>query len=122
MGRSIDLYSYDAPNLIDRVLDYCKTDNRDLARKILSEFGTFIEDRYIILHQELWEGYSCYFNVAHVLDRVFGVEDSFGEIFCTIGDKHNTDRRELVHATEVDEVMEKLFGDDWEEKYPDNEE
>lgn len=121
MGRSIDLYSYDATNLIDAVLDYCKTDNQGLVKKILSEFGTFMEDRYIILHQELWEGCNCYFNLSHVLDRVFGVEDSFGEVFCTFGSKYNVGKKDLVRAIEVDEAMENLFGEDWEEKYPEQE-
>ena len=56
-------------------------DNQKLE-DILRTFGNVIGDRYVILNNEFWEDYSCYYNVSTVIDKAFKVEDSFGEVFC----------------------------------------
>ena len=107
MGRSIDLYSYDYNKLKTKIADYCKTDNLELIEKVLSSCGNKMGDRYIILNQEFWEDASCYYNVANILDKIFKVDDTFGNVFCTFDDSE-TDRQELISAIEIYEVKEEL--------------
>lgn len=108
MGMSIDLYSYDYEKLKNKTLDYCKTDNVELVEKILSSCGSKIADRYIILNQECWEDSSCFYNVSRTLDRVFKVEDSFGEIFCTYVNGNILDKVELVRAMDIYDISETI--------------
>jgi hypothetical protein len=103
MGRSIDLYSYDYEKLLNKTLEVCKTDNRELVEKILLSCGNKIADRYIILNQEFWESCSCYYNVSSTLERIFKINNVFGEVFCTINDDE-TDRKELIQAMEMYEI------------------
>lgn len=107
MGRSIDLYSYDYGKLTNRILEVCKTNNKELIEKVLLSCGTKIADRYIILNQEFWENSSCYYNVATTLETIFNVDDVFGEIFCVYGEDQ-TDKQELINAMEMYEIEEKI--------------
>lgn len=107
MGRSIDLYSYDYEKLVNKTLDVCKTDNRELVEKILLSFGNKIADRYILLNQELWDDYSCYYNVASILNKVFKVEDVFGDIFCSFN-REEVDKKDLIAAMDKDTVLDNL--------------
>lgn len=107
MSRSIDLYSYDYEKLLNKVIEHCNTDNKELAEKILLACGNKIADRYILLNQEFWEDYSCYYNVASVLDNVFNVEDSFGEIFCTFRNSP-ADRQGLISAISRDGIYREI--------------
>jgi hypothetical protein len=108
MGRSIDLYSYDYEKLINKTLEVCKTDNRELVEKVLLTCGSKIGDRYVILNQEMWEDCSCYYNVANALDKIFNVDDSFGEIFCTWKDDNKLDKQELIQAIEMYQIEDAL--------------
>lgn len=107
MGRSIDLYSYDYEKLVKKTMTVCETEDRELVEKILLSCGNKVSDRYIILNQEFWEGYSCYYNVATVLERIFEAEDVFGNVFCTFEDSE-TDKKELIKAMEIYEIEEVL--------------
>lgn len=115
MGQSINLYSYDYEKLKNKIMEFCKTDNTDLVDKILLAAGSKIADRYILLNQELWDGYSCYYNIANVIDEVFNIDDSFGEIFCGINSK-DCDRQELISSMDKYEIMDELnlkYSDDF---------
>lgn len=105
MGRSIDLYSYDYEKITNKVLEVCKTEDKELVEKILLSCGNKIGDRYIILNQEFWEDCSCYYNVARTLERIFKVDDVFGKVFCTFKDDE-TDRQELIQAMEMYQIEE----------------
>lgn len=107
MSRLIDLYSYDYEKLTNRILEVCKTDNKKLVEKILLSCGTKIVDRYIILNQEVWEDCSCYYNVVHVLERLFKVDDVFENVFCTFDD-NVTDKQELIQAIEMYQIEDVL--------------
>lgn len=107
MGKSIDLYSYDYNKLLNRILEVCKTNDKELVEKILLSCGTKIADRYIILNQELWDDCSCYYNVATSLERIFNIEDVFGEVFCCL-DNSKTDKQELVSAMYIWSISEEL--------------
>ena len=119
MGRSLDLYSYDKEKLVKAIVGCCKTDDCDTVNRILDKFGTTVSGRYIILGQEFWEDYSCYYNVATVLDRVFKTGDAFGKAFC--GNKSLTDRQEMIKFADIDEAMTELFGSNYNEIYPERE-
>lgn len=107
MGKSIDLYSYDYEKLVNKTLEVCKTNKRELVEQILLAFGNKIADRYILLNQELWDDYSCYYNVARVLNRVFKTEDAFDDIFCTYKDE-DCNIEELISARDIDVVLDEL--------------
>ena len=115
MSRSIDLYSYDYDKLLKKTMEYCKTDNKELVEKVFNYFGTKIDTRYIILNQELWEEGSCYYNIGIILDKLFHVEDSFGEIFCTFNNK--LDKKELISAVDLYGAEEEFGVEDKSECY-----
>lgn len=118
MGRSIDLYSYDYEKLKNKILVFCKTNDVELIEKILSTCGNKIEDRYVLLNQEMWEGCSCYYNVSTVLEKIFKIDDVFGNIFCATDDSE-LDRKTLISAIEMYEVVDilGLNNEDFEEEY-----
>lgn len=117
MGRSIDLYSYDKEKLINNLALYCKTEDKPLIKKILSKFGTFIHDRYVILNQDFWEDYDCFFNLTSVIDRVFKAENSV-DVMIEWSGRWDSGKKELIRSVDEDEVMEELFGEDYDELYP----
>lgn len=121
MGRSIDLYSYDYEKLINKVLEVCNTEDKELVEKILLTCGSKISDRYVILNQEFWENCSCYYNVATALERIFKVDDVFGEVFCNFKDEE-TDKQELVSAMEMYEIVEEIGLDVSDDFYEDEDE
>jgi len=107
MGRSIDLYSYDYNKLVNKILAVCKTNDIELVEKVLSVCGNKINDRYVILNQDFWEGCSCYYNVARALEHLFHVDDVFGEVFCSFNNE-KTDKQDLINAIEVYGIYEQL--------------
>jgi len=107
MGRSIDLYSYDYEKLLNKTLEVCKTEEKELVEKILLSCGNKIGDRYVILNQEFWEDCNCYYNVARALERIFKIDDVFGEVFCTYT-AIETDKHELIDAIEINQIEDKL--------------
>lgn len=109
MGRSIDLYSYDYEKLVNKILTVCNTNDRALIEKIILSCGNKIADRYIILHQEMWENDDCYFNVSTALEKVFNVEDVFEDIFSS--DWESVDKKRLIRATNLDEIWETIRND-----------
>ena len=115
MSRLIDLYSYDYDKLLKKTMEYCKTDNKELVEKVFNYFGTKIDTRYIILNQELWEEGNCYYNISTILDKLFNVEDSFGEIFCNFNNK--LDEKELISAVDLYGAEEEFGVEDESECY-----
>ena len=51
MGKCMNLYSYDYNKLINKIKEFCKTDNIYKIEEILNYFGNKIGDKYIILDQ-----------------------------------------------------------------------
>lgn len=109
MGTSIDLYSYDYEKLVNKTMKVCKTEDRNLVEKILLNCGNKIADKYVILNQEFWDGYSCYYNVARVLEKVFDVEDEdvFSEVFCW-DSKNEVNKQELISSVELYQIAEDI--------------
>ena len=71
MNKCMDLYSYDYNKLINKIKEFCKTDNIHKIEEIFNYFGNKIGDRYIILDQELYEDENCYNNICRIIDKVF---------------------------------------------------
>ena len=103
MGKCMDLYSYDYNKLINKIKEFCKTDNIYKIEEILNYFGNKIGDRYVILDQELYEDENCYNNICRIIDKVFNIEDSFGRIFCSLDDDVNKyiDKIKLVSCKDI---------------------
>lgn len=110
MGRSIDLYSYDYEKLVNKIMGVAETQEREMVDKILLACGNKIHDRYVLLNQEMWDGYSCYYNVMSTLDKVLKTED-IGDVFY---DK-NVDREELISSVDKYDILEELGIEDEED-------
>ncbi|MGG5333762.1 hypothetical protein [Enterococcus sp. AZ163] len=107
MGVNIDLHSYDYEPLLEGIKNYVGTEDTNEIDKILRACGSVIDGKYIILNNELWDGYSPYYNVAGALDRHFKSDDVFGEVFCTFDNKYGHEN--LINACDSpDEILEEL--------------
>ncbi len=111
MGYSVDLYGFNRNNLKQNILDKCKIEPNEQNCKmldfILDSFGSTIGDTYILLNNEFWEEYDCYYNISIVIDKVFNVEHSFG---CFL---NNETRENLISGVleyDVLEEIEEKFG------------
>lgn len=98
MGVSIDLYIYNYDSLRKKLSQIGAKD--PLLSQILEECGTVFGDAYVILNNELWDGYSPFYNVATLIDSAFNVKDSF-DVFL------NT-RESGINAVELYDVAERL--------------
>ncbi|EAD5202202.1 hypothetical protein E9535_15385 [Listeria monocytogenes] len=103
MGINISLYSYDYEALVEGIQSYAKAENTEVIRRILLIGGNVIGDKYIILNNELWEDNSSYYNISTVLERLYEVDDVFGEIFCTFDDKFG--RETLINGCDTPEEI-----------------
>ena len=99
MGISIDIHIYNKSKLIEKLKKW-GADNDELTMKILEKCGSFFGDKYILLNNELWDGYSPYYNVTTLLDSAYKKEKSF-DIFLFNGD-------EGINAVELYEVADEL--------------
>jgi hypothetical protein len=107
MGINIDAYHYDYEKLC-QALEKLGVKDRELLDVILDECGTRIADRYVLINNEYWDGFSPYYNVSSVIDRVFNIEDSFGEVFCTLDD-NLIDRKTVPTGVVEDDVIDKVM-------------
>lgn len=107
MGMRVNLYSYDFNQLVSGIANFVKTDYREKIEKILLIGGNKIGDRYIILDNELYEYCNPCENIPSVIDRCFGVEDTFGECFYTFDNKFG--RKTLISSTDfIEDILESL--------------
>ena len=111
MGCSVDLYSYNKNNLKQNIFNKCQIEpseqNCKILDFILDEFGSTIGDTYILLNNEFWEEYNCYYNISSVIDKVFNVKHSFD---CFLNDETKEDLISSVLESDVLEEIEKNFG------------
>ena len=109
MSVSIDLYFYDEKQLKANLIAWGATDEM-LLIKVMGKFGKFIGSKYVLLNNEYGDGYSPYYNLAGVIDKVFGKPDSFNVII-------ESDREEGVSFIDEQEVLNELFpGDDFDDE------
>jgi len=99
MGVSINLKKLNLETLLNSLQESGAPKDKDLLLKILSEFGIVSGDDYIILHNEHYEDYNAYFEVAEFFDRAYGL-DCFYECFCKPSER--------IDGTNAEEVSEKL--------------
>lgn len=111
MGCSVELYGFDKNNLKQSIFDKCKIEPNEQNCKILDfildRFGSTFGDVYIILNNEFWDEWDCYYNISGVIDKVFNVYNSF-ECFLT-----NETKQDLIASVleyDVLEEIEKKFG------------
>jgi hypothetical protein len=104
MGISIDLHIYNTHELLAALKAWGAIDD-GLTRKILEKCGTFFGDSYVLLNNEYYDGYSPYYNVAHLLNRAFGGSDDHDsfDIFC-----FEVKSVEGINAVEEGEVADEL--------------
>lgn len=105
MGRYINLYSYDYNTLLNRLKEFCNTEDVELLKYILLSCGNVIGDKYIILNQELKESENPYSIVANMIDKYLGTDDCFGNVFCSI---NKSIRNEIIGAVTKYEVEDKI--------------
>jgi hypothetical protein len=99
MGISIDVNLYEKDKLLQK-LEAWGAKDKELTMKILEACGTFLGDTYVLLNNELYDGYSPYYNVAELFDSAFDGEDSF-DIFLH-------EYREGINAVDLDDVADEL--------------
>lgn len=104
MGCS--LYSYNKKYLKQDIFTKCKIEHSEKNEKILDfildNFGSTINDKYIILNNEFWEEGNCYYNIFNVINKVFNVGNSFD---CFL---YNKSKEMLISYTEEYDVLKEI--------------
>lgn len=77
MGISIMPYFYEEQPLIE-ALKKDGAEDEVLLRKIMEKFGTFLGNKYILLHNEYYQDYNPYFELADVLNSAFDYKGNDG--------------------------------------------
>lgn len=104
MSISIDLHICDKASLLSAFREWGATDE-DLLVKIMSEFGLFTGDLYIILNNEYYSD-NPYYGLPRLIDAAFGKEDSFDVLLDICYDKNVSS--EGINYAEVGEIAERL--------------
>lgn len=71
MGRSVDLYYYQASGLLHALGEWSEGDNEQFLREILAECGTFRDDVYIVVDNEFYNDYNPFWALLEVLSAAF---------------------------------------------------
>jgi len=71
MGISIDVHIYDTEKFLRALKD--KGASEPMLTKILSEFGTFTRDSYILLNNELYDE-NPYYSCIEIIDKYFNID------------------------------------------------
>lgn len=75
MGVCIDLERYDYEKTKRNLLKVTKEKDEEMIDKILEEFGTKINNDYIVLNNEYYEEDNCAYNVLNFLESYYGFKD-----------------------------------------------
>lgn len=118
MGIDIDLRKCNFKELKNAYMEkFPQIQDEDLLEKVLLEFGTVIGEDYVILCNEYYEDGNCFYNVSHVLEKVFKLPDD-SDTFSILLDKS----KEILSYKEEYEAYENLGMDPYEEDEEDEEE
>jgi len=85
MGIHAEVEKGDWETIISKLMGMGISD-RETLEKILLGFGEHIGEYYIILNNEFYEDFNSYYGVSVLLDKHFGLEDTF-DVFlheCTV--------------------------------------
>ena len=108
MGYNIDVYKFKFKELKKSFMELPEINDEDLLTKIMLEFGEVIGDYYIILDNEYYEDWNCFYNLSSMIDKVFNTEDSFDVLL--------KQRTPLVSYKELHEAYENLGLEEPEEE------
>lgn len=103
MGIIIDLNKVNYEKFIEELMKDEKINDRVLLEKILLEFGNHIGDDLIILHNEYYEDGICTWNMFHVIEEVFKLDDDE-----YVSDVYYDLEQSLISYKEIDEAYENL--------------
>lgn len=98
----IAVYAYDTEDLINKISAFCNEPNKVKLVKILNRFGWFSAGIYYILDQELYEYNNDAWNVAEILDRIYGTDGIFENVFIGFN------RRKVSKMSDYDLVLDDL--------------
>ena len=104
MSISVDLYSYDFGRLLDHLMTFKEIDDREKLKEILLDFGEVLEDKYILLNNELYEDGNCYYNLPEIIDAFFEMRDSFDAF---LYNEKKTGKKRMNSYVETDDIADK---------------
>lgn len=103
MSINIDLNRYDYDKTKKALLEKTKEKDETMIDKILQEFGTKINNDYIILNNEYYEDGNCFYRVMEFIERYYKFED--GDVYeCFI----RSDNETMIDYKEIDQACENL--------------
>lgn len=76
MGRAVELKVGNYDTVLNKLVDKFEIEDVEFLEKVLLSFGEKLGDSYVLLHNEYYEEFNSYFNVAEFIDRYYDV-DSF---------------------------------------------
>lgn len=103
MGINIDLRRYDYKKTKKALLNITKEQNETMIDKILAEFGTKIDNDYIVLSNEYYEDGHCLWNCMSFIEKYYKLEDD-NVYDCFI----RSDNPIMVDYKTIDEACENL--------------
>lgn len=103
MSISVDLEKVNYNNFINKLMENPKINNKELLEKVILEFGNKIGEDLIILHNEYYEDGICTWNMFHMIEEVFELDDDD-----YVSDIYYDLREDLIAYKEIDEAYENL--------------
>lgn len=113
MGVNVEVKLYDVELLINKFEVVKGIKDVKLLKEILSKFGHLIANRYILLNNEYCGEFNPYYNLAEMIDFVFGVEDSFYVLMFSDYIKYcGVDMDDVVKELGIDEEKFDKYNED----------
>lgn len=103
MSISIDLEKVNYSEFVNKLMENSKITDRELLEKIILEFGNKIGDDFVILHNEYYEDGICTWNMFHMIEEVFELEDDE-----YVSDVYYDLKEDLITYKEIDKAYENL--------------
>ena len=103
MGFSVDLEKVNYNKFINKLMEEPKINNKELLEKIILEYGNKVGEDLIILHNEYYEDGICTWNMFHMIEEVFKLDDDE-----YVSDVYYKLREDLISYKEIDEAYENL--------------
>lgn len=101
MGVSIDLHRFDYKKTKDALLNITKEKDETIIDKILAEFGTKIDNDYIVLANEYYEDGHCLWNLYNLIEKHYKIDDVYD---CFI----HSENKPMVDYKTLDEAYENI--------------
>lgn len=110
MGYNIEMFKFDYDDLAKQFAKEGKTSNIELIKNIMDEFGIHIDNKYIILKNELWEEYNSFYELPKAILMALGYEydDETVDLFKAYFEE--TSKKESIRQScqNAYEVLDKL--------------